>query len=429
MLNLTSEFILLVDDTPTNLSVLKQTLKSAGLKVRFAADGYSAIEQALAEPPALILLDVQMPGIDGFETCAKLKSHPLTQDIPVIFMTALADTESKLKGLSLGAVDYITKPFEQEEVLARVKIHLQLRNLTQTLVEKNAQLEEFNQNLEQKVQERTVALQQAQLKLVQQEKLSTLGLLVAGVAHELNNPISCISGNIPSALDYVSDLAKIIRFYQQNSFSAPELTGLLEEVDIDFTLEDLTKILNTVELSSERIQNISVSLRNFSRLDTNAKVKANIHDGLDSTLIILGHRLKSVGNRPAIEITKQYGDLPEIQCYPGSLNQVFMNLLANAIDALEESFAANNLALPQIKITTDAIDNEVMIKITDNGVGMSEQVKQRLFDPLFTTKPVGKGTGLGLSIAQQIVEDKHKGRLSVASVLGQGCEFTVSLPN
>lgn len=410
-------FILIVDDTPTNIAVLAQALRGALLQVRVATDGESAIEQIALSLPELVLLDVQMPGIDGFETCRRLKANPATQEIPVIFMTALSDTESKVKGLSLGAVDYITKPFEQEEVLARVRVHLQMRYLTKTL-------QQMTENLEERVAERTRALEQAQLQLVQQEKLATLGQLVAGVAHEINNPMSCIISNIVPAYEYVADFTKVIRLYQQQyPQPIPEITQLLEEIDIEFALKDLCHLLDSMKLSAERIKDISVSLRIFSRSDIKTKIHTNIHDGLDSTLVILGHRLKALGNRSAIEVVKQYGNLPLfVKCYPASLNQVFMNLLANAIDALEEHPS------PILRICTEALPNQVVIRIADNGIGMSEEVKQKVFDHSFTTKAVGKGTGLGLSISRQIIEEKHDGRISFVSEVGHGTEFAIFLP-
>jgi signal transduction histidine kinase len=428
----TTEFILIVDDNPTNLSVLKQALKSAGLKVRLAADGESAIEQVKQEPPALILLDVDMPGINGFETCRLLKADSFTQSIPIIFMTALADTENKVKGLSLGAIDYITKPFEQEEVLARVKVQLQLRELTKKVEEKNAQLVRLTEDLEQRVAERTAALQKAQVQFVQQEKLSTIGQLVAGVAHEINNPIGCIISNIDPAYEYVASLTQVLKLCQQHCSKIPELEQALEEHDIEFVLADLPKLLDSMKLSSDRIKDISVSLRNFSRLDNDTKVPVNLHMGLESTLVILRHRLKSVGNRPEIEVIKKYGNLPEVPCYPGQMNQVFMNLFANAIDAIEECFDSTDAWYkdkPMIQIKTEMPDEEkVVIWITDNGKGMTEDVKERLFQPLFTTKPITKGTGLGLSIAHQIVVDKHGGKLNCVSTPEEGTEFVIELP-
>jgi signal transduction histidine kinase len=411
-------FILIVDDNPTNLSVLSEALASEGWNFRVAIDGESAIAQAQRNQPELILLDIQMPGIDGFETCHHLKSNPLTQHIPIIFTTALADTESKIKGFSLGAVDYIPKPFAQEEVIARVRVHLQLKQLTDSL--------------EQQVRDRTHALQQAQVQLVQQEKLSTLGELIAGIAHEMNNPIGFITNNIPPLQEYIASITKLLLLYEQEYPNPTDkISKFIKNLDLDFVLEDLEKILSSLTVGSERIQHLSISLRCFSRSDTDKKVLADLHLGLDSTLMILQHRLKGNGDRPTIEVIRNYGKLPQISCYVGEMNQVFMNILANAIDALDEAILQGKYRhqMPQIQITTE-IDSQNMavIKIADNGIGIPERVKQRLFEPLFTTKTVGKGTGLGLSIAHQIVVKKHNGILAVNSQIGIGTEFTITIP-
>jgi signal transduction histidine kinase len=411
-------FILIVDDNPTNLSVLSQALKSAGFAIRIAEDGESAINLVNRKPPALILLDVQMPGISGFEVCQQLKSNPLTQNIPIIFMTALADTESKVKGLSLGAVDYIPKPFEEEEVIARVRVHLQLKLL--------------NDQLEQQVKERTETLEKAQLQIVQQEKMSMLGQLVAGVAHEINNPIGCIAGNMAPIKEYINDITKILQLCQENKSYLPDnIRHTIANCDLEFIIEDLPKLVNSINLSTERIKDISISLRNFARSDTSAKVAVDLHEGIDGTLLILGHRIKASSQRPDIQIVKEYNQLPKIECYPGQINQVFMNILANAIDAIDENWQKNKLDRNYltIKITTEISNSQyVNIRITDNAMGMSEEVQKRVFDQFFTTKPMGQGTGLGLAIAYQIIVEKHSGKLTVNSTPGQGTEFVITLP-
>ncbi|WNZ26244.1 hybrid sensor histidine kinase/response regulator [Leptolyngbya sp. NK1-12] len=438
-----SSLILAVDDNPINLATLSQTLKHAGWQVRVAIDGESAIAKAHYEPPDLILLDVEMPGMNGFEVCQQLKANAATQSIPVIFTTALADLDSKVKGLSLGAVDYIIKPFEAQEVVARVQVHLQLRRLTKMLEEKSALLEASNtalqqltQALEERVQERTAALEMAQVRLVQQEKLSVLGELVTGVAHEINNPVNFIASNIEPAQDYVADLTRILQLYQQHyPQPVPEVAAELAAVDLDFVLEDLTKLLTSMQLGANRLRALSNSLRTFSRTDTDTKVSADIHTGLDSTLMILGHRLKATESRASIQVIKNYGDLPKIECYLGQLNQVFMNILANAIDALEEANLRRSPqereAIPnQIAITTQVAPDQqhVSIQIQDNGIGMSDEVRSRIFERSFTTKAVGKGTGLGLSISQQIIAETHGGSLQCESVAGAGTVFTITLP-
>ncbi|WP_445634109.1 histidine kinase [Nostoc sp. DSM 114161] len=482
--------ILIVDDTPTNLGVLFDLLANAGFQVLVAQDGEDAIEQLEYAVPDLILLDVIMPGIDGFETCRYLKAQESTKDIPIIFMTALSETVDKVKGLSLGAVDYITKPLQHEEVLARVKIHLSLRNLTKKLQDRSLRLEQeiqerfkaeqellqltaelekrveirtselqaANQQLHQEIQERiltTQALQQSetryreqanqlevafrqlketQSQLVQSEKMSSLGQLVAGVAHEINNPVNFIYGNLTHAKQYIQDLLYLLYLYEKNTPEPSlEIQEHIEVIDLYFLTQDLPKLLSSMQIGAERIREIIQSLRNFSRLDEAEVKPVDIHDGLDSTLLILHSRLKTSANSSCIEVIKEYGDLPLVSCYPGQLNQVFMNIIANAIDALEEYEKEQppqnfQSCRSQIWIRTRAINNEyVAIQIADNGPGMTEEVLQYLFDPFFTTKPVGKGTGLGLSISYQIVA-KHGGTMQCISAPGQGAEFTITIP-
>jgi signal transduction histidine kinase len=430
MLNLPEDsLILVVDDTTTNLEIVFDILTNVGFKVVTQNNGNRALKQAEQQLPDLILLDVMMPGIDGFETCKRLKDNSDTCDIPVIFMTANSDTDSKVKGLNIGAVDYITKPFHEEELLARIKTHLQLRNLTKTL--------------EKRVAERTAALskalkdlQESQIQLVQTEKMSALGQLVAGVAHEINNPVGFIHGNLGHASVYLQDMINVINLYQQH-YPNPvlEIQEEIAAIDLKYILADLPNLISSMKEGVQRIRNISTSLRTFSRADSDRKVFCNIHDGIDSTIMILKYRLKASEDRPDIEIIKDYGNLPDLECFVGQLNQVFMNLLANAIDALEESnigqtyieIEANpNQILIQTTLTED--NNHILIRIKDNGLGMSAHIQQKIFDYLFTTKPVGQGTGLGLSIARQIVVEKHGGTLEVNSALGQGSEFIVKLP-
>ena len=579
-----TSIILIVDDMPNNLKVLSDTLADANFEVAIATSGEGALQQLEHTPVSLILLDVMMPGIDGFETCQRLKANPATANIPVIFMTALSESVNKVKGFELGAVDYITKPFQQTEVLARVRSHLKLSQLSQALEARNVELQQLTEKLEQRVAERTQELsasidtlkqtqhllrlvfdtvpqwvawkdinsvyqgcnqsfaqavglsspdeiigkndydlplsqeeadsyrncdrrimdsgqaelhiiersrkadgqqiwldtnkmplrdtkdqvfgilfitediterqqaqdllkqqkqnleqtleelQRTQMQLVQNEKMSALGNLVAGVAHEINNPIGFISGNIKPAFDYIQDVFGLIDIYQQEYRNPSDaIQKEMEAIDLEYIREDLPKLIDSMQLGVERICNISTSLRTFSRADKDYKVPFNIHDGIDSTILILRHRLKANDSHPAIEIVTKYANIPAINCFPGQLNQVFMNILANAIDALEESnhgrdFAEIAANPNRITIQTNVEGNSVKIAIADNGKGMSSDVKAKIFDHLFTTKAVGKGTGLGLAIARQIVVEKHGGAIEVKSTLSKGTEFILILP-
>jgi PAS domain S-box-containing protein len=422
-------------------------------------------------------------------------------------LTALQDKYGRLRGFAKVVRD-ITERKQAEEALHRAYDELERR-----VEERTAALSQINQRLREEIAERELAetelrrregqlrqqtqqlqqtlqeLKQTQAQLVQSEKMSSLGQLVAGIAHEINNPVNFITGNLGHATLYIRELLELLALYRQHHPQpASAIQVRAEEMDLDFVTEDLPKLLHSMKVGADRINQLVLSLRNFSHLDTVEHKPIDIHKGIEDTLLILQNRLKAKGQKPAIAIVKEYGNLPPIDCYGGQLNQVFMNILNNAIDAIEESVGKQTVpdlvasparvagcesaptltmrvvgrgslqnlckhcpasdaqarcshlseeigdenspaSTPQIRIRTELLDKDwVAICITDNGGGMSESVQQQLFDPFFTTKPVGKGTGLGLSISYQIVVEKHGGQLRCLSSPGRGTEFIIEIP-
>ena len=378
-----------------------------------------------------------VPVRQAFQRCVD-KGQPLTEEEHLTFKEAevwLMSTFNPLRHVNghihriVGTAFDITR---LKKTQAALQVALQESEYQSCLLRQSEMaIKEKADQLEHTLQELT----RTQARLVQTEKMSSLGQLVAGVAHEINNPVNFIYGNLNHANRYTQELLELVNLYQHhypNPVAAIEAKA--EEMDVDFLVEDLPKLMSSMKMGADRIQKIVVSLRTFSRMDEAEMKAVNIHDGIDSTLMILQNRLKPKGDRPPITIRQAYGDLPLIECYAGQLNQVFMNILSNAIDALEDSLdreASNPCSnfIPTITIQTRLLDTDwVEIAIADNGPGIPSEVQQRLFDPFFTTKPVGKGTGMGLSISYQIVAERHGGILDCKSTVGQGTQFMVQIP-
>lgn len=467
--------ILAVDDTPANLHLLSEMLSKQGYKVRITTNGKLAIQSILANPPDLILLDIMMPDMNGYEVCQRLKADEITRGIPIIFISALSETFDIVKTFNIGGVDYISKPFQLEEVLARVENQLRLRSQERQLAAQNArlceeiedrkQVEEALRQSEAREREKAIELEltlkelkRTQTQLILTEKMSSLGRTIAGIAHEINNPVSFILGNVNPAAQYFQSLIALLEIYQKN-YPNPvkEVKQAIDELDWEFIAKDWYNMLQSIEAGAKRIQQIVQSLKLFSRLDEAELKTIDIHQSIDNTLLILQHRLRGTGKsdrtqRPEIEVIKHYGKLPPVTCYASQLNQVWANLLHNAIDALETQSYPGKITITTSVIRTEELHAAthgiksprsasqvkagnhktepiaIRIAIADNGAGMTEEVRQQMFDPFFTTKPVGSGTGLGLSISHQIVVEKHRGQIRCESAPGQGTELIVEIP-
>jgi two-component system, NtrC family, sensor kinase len=424
--------ILVVEDDSTTRLFLKRDLQLEGYQVAVAKDGAEGLLQAQQLQPNLIICDWVMPLMDGVEVCRQVKANPQLATTFFILLTSREAIADRVAGLDAGADEFLSKPIDPKELQARVRAGLRQYQLTQ-------ELSQANQQLGLAMQE----LQQTQTRLIQSEKMSSLGQMVAGMAHEINNPVTFIYGNLSHASIYIQNLLDLVSLYQKH-YPNPdaEIKQQATIIDLDFLAQDLPNLLSSMKTGAQRIYQIVQDLRNFSRLDE-AEIKlADLHEGIDNTLSFLKHRLHSNGKGSSIQIIKEYGNIPLVECYPKQLNQVFLNILTNAIDFLEEETEPSAISssqesaplptsyspLPTIRIHTEVVDNNIQIKIADNGPGMTAEVNQKLFDPFFTTKPVGKGTGMGLSISYQIVVQRHGGQLRCISKPGQGAEFIIEIP-
>ncbi len=461
--------ILVVDDTPANLRLLAGILNGKGYKVRPVPSGELALSAAQGMPPDLILLDIMMPEMNGYEVCEKIKADERTRDIPVIFISAINDVLDKVKAFAVGGVDYITKPFQMEEVLVRVETHLAMCQLQKKLKQKN---DELTNTLEQ--------LQATQEQLVQSEKMAALGQLIAGIAHEINTPLGAIRssiGNITGFLDNnldslpvffkelsaerQHDFLSLMYSSRQQTYSlstrekrefkrgmkqqldaegidnADSLASILVNIGLQGNVQEFVPLLKdpdseniikiaydfasvhksarTIATATERAAKVVFALKNYARYDVDGeKLEVNIIEGIETVLTLYQNQLKQ-----GVEIVRNYqAQLPAVLCYPDELNQVWTNLIHNALQAMDN----------QGTLTIDALqqDTNFVVKITDSGTGISPEILPKIFEPFFTTKPAGEGSGLGLDIVKKIIK-KHQGTIDVESVPGQTA-FTVSLP-
>jgi signal transduction histidine kinase len=382
--------ILIVDDVPINLKVLRAHLEPAGYNVLDAGSGQEALVQAKKQPD-LILLDIMMPEMDGMETCQKLKSNTETAEIPVIFLSALTDPESRTGALAIGGVDFIIKPFDEEELIARVKIHLTLRY-------QKVQLEKYAAELEQMVEDRT-------RQLVHADRLATLGTFSAGMAHEINNPNTFIAGNVQVLQLFWKSAGPILKKYVHE-----DTTGRLKKMvdEIDHVFADMLE-------GSRRISNIVNSLKTYARQGGVMKENMKLAAIVDDAQKLLQHRLKK-----GISFEKSVPDNLFVYCDFQSLSQVFVNLFNNSIDAIHGKPGT-------IEITAQQHNNQIIIQINDTGSGISDRLADKIFDPFFTTKGKARGTGLGLSIVKGIIE-KHEGTISLKKNANPGASFEITLP-
>src|SRR5450830_251973 len=406
--------VLIVDDNIANIEVLGAAL-AKDYEIRFATGGAEGLELATRVPPDLILLDVMMPGMDGFETCQRLRANPQMRDTPVIFISALDAVADKVKAFKVGGSDYVTKPFQPEEVQARVSTHVNLYQARRKLYEREEML---RRNLAQ-LEAAHTTLKEMGNQLQQSEKMAAIGQLAAGVAHEINNPIGFVNSNLGTLQRYIADLFKVIANYEQAEAeltpqTRTNLAEIKRKLDLNYLREDSESLLAESLGGMQRVKRIVQDLREFAHVDETDKQWANLEKGMDSTLNVVWNELKYKA-----DVVKEYAGIADIKCIPSQINQVFMNLLINAVQAIEQH--------GRITIRTGQEGDNVWLEVQDTGQGIKPENLSRLFDPFFTTKPVGMGTGLGLSLSYGIV-NKHHGRIEVHSQVGKGSSFRVCLP-
>jgi signal transduction histidine kinase len=421
--------ILIVDDDGFFRNFIKMVLHKQGYQVLIAENGQKALEVLAISKPDLIISDLMMPVMNGVELCKRVKSNPKTRDIYFIILTSKSDVSEKVKLLDVGADDFLSKPVNNDELLAKVRASIRIRQLQRELEESNKRLMHLNRELQRTMENLKQAnreIKETQAQLLQQEKMASIGQLAAGVAHEINNPIGFVHSNLSVLEEYISDLTEFFNAYKALKSAIEkgdkagvakglrELLAVEKKIDLNFIMDDIEKVVRESLDGAERVKVIVQDLKDFSHIDQ-AEVKFfNVNEGLESTLNIVWNEIKYKAR-----VEKDYGEVPEIRCFPMQLNQVFMNLLVNAAQAIDKNGV--------IRIKTFSTDTHVVIQISDNGSGIPEEIRNKIFDPFFTTKDVGKGTGLGLSTAYSIIK-KHNGDIEVESEVGKGTCFTIRLP-
>ena len=413
--------ILIVDDKPENIRFLSDFLSKQNYQIRKAINGQAALMAVKILLPNLILLDINMPGMGGYEVCKSLKNDPETSSIPIIFLSAGDDITDKIQAFQVGGIDYITKPFHLEEVLVRVQTQLTVQQLQNELKNKNEQLKNT-----------IIDLKNTQYELIQKEKLVNASRITAGISHEINNPLSFILGNLNPAVEYTQILINVIQHYQQafpNGTS--EINNLIDEIDLDFLIEDFTMIMNSIRTGAERINSVVSAMYIFSRLNQSGIKQFNICESIDSVLMTLSNKITLENEESLISVSRNYQDIPMLMGYANLFNQALLNLIQNAIDSFDSDLISmmDSLFIPTIWITTKTTEaNQIIISIKDNGIGISEENIVHLFEPFFTTKVVGKGVGLGLFTSHQIISEIHKGTLTYHNCPEGGSEFVIEIP-
>ena len=412
--------ILIVDDKLENIRFLSDFLSQHNYQVRKAINGQAALMSVHSLPPDLILLDINMPGMGGYEVCKNLKNDPETETIPVIFLSAGNEVNDKILAFEAGGIDYITKPFNLEEILVRVQTQLKVQQLQKKLRDRN-----------QEIQTMLLELQKTEATLIQKEKLINASQITAGISHEINNPLSFIVGNLKPASEYSENLITLIELYQKAFPDAtPEIQEYIEDIELNFLVTDFRKILNSLSTGTERIRSVINAMHIFSRMDESGIKPIRIQESMESVLTILRHQLVLDDGSVNISVVKNYQDTPQLIGQGNLLNQALLNILQNAIQALESKKTSVNDSSfnPTIWINISTTEKQqIKISIKDNGIGITSKNQSHLFEPFFTTKPPGKGVGLGLFTSYQIITEFHKGSLTYNPIPEGGSEFIIEI--